>query len=619
VADGGAALRRCWRAARELAEDACAFYFLPEPTDRLSCDWFALSSPARAPPRYAFNGTWLGTEELDEQFYYCHQPQGERSGATERSAPSFLTDYLKFGNAHDETYSCDLPSLMKQEEPVMYDLYLVDEGNTGSGVRASQGGGEGGLRNYPGLFPVPVRNLNLREGSVQVNKNSRSSEEADDQFTRRFFLWDKQTAQETAGQPATVLRYASKITLKIKLQKDAAAKIYPPLLEIEYTERPTEAFTVAGSGMATAALQFRVEYTMDTSAFWYSMTALWTVCCVLCFGVWMLRVSNYQRRYNNNLPFDFSFMCRMAVFLARSFTDIFFWLVFAVCTYWFVFFKMQASVYLCLPPFNPEFGDLNEYYAFKSCLYVFFFFQLLHVCEILYTQCTADVFLIDWEKENGELRDQESRKSVKLPISVWRTLFAANEWNELQTTRKTNVSATLLLLAFLLRGCSLEYLGVARPNISDLSKGEFNLIIRFWNTTFWWLLISYGQRLLTLIHVRVLKRSEPAITTFIDVCTVAKISVLVMDEKYHGYYLHCNLKYPQADCNMQQMTETLHHESQGSVPERGLHVWDSRFEKDVQVQSTPRTAHRTPHTAHRTPHTAHRTPHTAYRALISDL
>jgi hypothetical protein len=43
------------------------------------------------------------------------------------------------------------------------------------------------------------------------------------------------------------------------------------------------------------------------------------------------------------------------------------------------------------PPFNPEFGDLNEYYAFKSCLYVFFFFQLLHVCEILYIQSRTSI------------------------------------------------------------------------------------------------------------------------------------------------------------------------------------------------------------------------------------
>jgi hypothetical protein len=26
---------------------------------------------------------------------------------------------------------------------------------------------------------------------------------------------------------------------------------------------------------------------------------------------------------------------------------------------------------------------------------------------------------------------------------------------------------------------------------------------------------------------------------FIDFCTIAKISVIVLDEQYHGYYLHC--------------------------------------------------------------------------------
>ena len=34
---------------------------------------------------------------------------------------------------------------------------------------------------------------------------------------------------------------------------------------------------------------------------------------------------------------------------------------------------------------------------------------------------------------------------------------------------------------------------------------------------------------------------------FIDLCTIAKVSVLILDAPYHGYYLHCDSPYPHAD------------------------------------------------------------------------
>lgn len=31
---------------------------------------------------------------------------------------------------------------------------------------------------------------------------------------------------------------------------------------------------------------------------------------------------------------------------------------------------------------------------------------------------------------------------------------------------------------------------------------------------------------------------------FVDLATMAKVSVLILDEKYHGWYLHCRSPYP---------------------------------------------------------------------------
>ena len=45
-------------------------------------------------------------------------------------------------------------------------------------------------------------------------------------------------------------------------------------------------------------------------------------------------------------------------------------------------------------------------------------------------------------------------------VSCWRTLFVANEWNELQVFRKINLSIQIVLVLFLLKFINLEALAL---------------------------------------------------------------------------------------------------------------------------------------------------------------
>lgn len=60
-----------------------------------------------------------------------------------------------------------------------------------------------------------------------------------------------------------------------------------------------------------------------------------------------------------------------------------------------------------------------------------------------------DIFLIDWERPratggvNTEIQQQ--------PVSIWRTYFVANEWNEIQTKRKTSLLLQMLLTLMILK------------------------------------------------------------------------------------------------------------------------------------------------------------------------
>jgi len=54
-------------------------------------------------------------------------------------------------------------------------------------------------------------------------------------------------------------------------------------------------------------------------------------------------------------------------------------------------------------------------------------------------QVSVDIFLIDWERPSGNvvsLNTTKKEAGKETQVSVWRTYFIANEWSEIQTTRR---------------------------------------------------------------------------------------------------------------------------------------------------------------------------------------
>merc|ERR1711988_1493841 len=56
---------------------------------------------------------------------------------------------------------------------------------------------------------------------------------------------------------------------------------------------------------------------------------------------------------------------------------------------------------------------------------------------------------------------------------------------------------------------------------------------------------------------------------FVDLCSIAKISVLIIDEKYHGYLLYCDAHGQHADTSMLDLTSKLLEETSGATVDRG--------------------------------------------------
>ena len=78
--------------------------------------------------------------------------------------------------------------------------------------------------------------------------------------------------------------------------------------------------------------------------------------------------------------------------------------------------------------------------------------------DIFLAQTSHDVFFIDWEQprggggakedEEGRGRD-EAADAGAMPISVWRTIFVANEWAKLQDARMVSTEISLFTLLFI--------------------------------------------------------------------------------------------------------------------------------------------------------------------------
>ena len=78
------------------------------------------------------------------------------------------------------------------------------------------------------------------------------------------------------------------------------------------------------------------------------------------------------------------------------------------------------------------------------------------MCILLYRQTHVDIFFVDWEKPR-------MGNDGPHPISVWRRLFVANEWNERSNLRISSLTASLLLTLMALVG--FGYLYAAKPEV----------------------------------------------------------------------------------------------------------------------------------------------------------
>jgi meckelin len=355
---------------------------------------------------------------------------------------SRTTEWLFFGTNDKESFSCALDTLLTKEQ-MFYELFIhgKDESYT----------------------PVPVRITNIaRTTSAKVNVKYPTVPlcESADVLTRRFFLYDVVsgvTSVNSANQPVTtVIRYASYISLEASLVTNKFARIYAPVLTITYEEvKPAN-----WPANPADRIDFNMAYTMTMDEFFVNFRTFFIIIMVFTGLLFALRYRNWQIRNARVVTsaalttdlggFNMSTIIEMCLYASSTWVLVFFPVTACIAWYAFTFFKIQSAPSVLLPPERDVYSPDSPYYLFVVNIHVMAFFQLFNVLVLVYRQCRADLFFVDWEPL--PTKQPTASGASKGSVSVWRTILVANEWTELQTVRKTDIRFTLFFLGFVLLG-----------------------------------------------------------------------------------------------------------------------------------------------------------------------
>eukprot|EP01028_Stygiella_incarcerata_P007522 TRINITY_DN3121_c0_g1_i1.p1 TRINITY_DN3121_c0_g1~~TRINITY_DN3121_c0_g1_i1.p1 ORF type:complete len:976 (+),score=158.64 TRINITY_DN3121_c0_g1_i1:108-3035(+) len=390
-------------------------------------------------------------------------------------------------------------------------------------------------------------------------------------YVNRFFMYDNIAGKTAASSTPEIIRFAETVELRYLVQSEDYSKIYAPLLTIKYTDMkssglsaPTENFnnvTTLTKKSGTTEVTFTSVFTMDWADFLLRLTVSVIVLGLLALGIWVFRMFVFARLRQNS-TIDVEFLINAFLTLISILSDAFFMLIWLMALFIFLFYKFQPTITVLLP----EEGDRT---LFLVLMIICLSGKFLYMIIILWYQSHYDIFFVDWEKSRGRLLSKKpDKKGQMAPVSVWRTLFVCNEWNEIQTVRWTDLEFTLLVLFLLWHGFGLIYLAKPQPGTEDLEMGDTDPLLRFALTTTTWIAFAVFQ--IVSKKAFIYRFLSHPIGDFVDLCSIANVSVLILQEPTHGFYIHGRSAHSHADATMMELRNNLAKEEEGLVSTRGM-------------------------------------------------
>ena len=488
--------------------------------------------------RYAMNGTFLGYTELKSQLSVCpmsfHDVQNQnRFGTiTVNNCELFLQDLLRAERS------------LANEANIFYELYLQDDNGNFVDV------------------PVLVRNYRLRDGS-RPNLGTEISDSW--KLVRRFLIYDTISGLDQAGsypqadQEPRYVRWASSVQIKVAMDASAPEQIFRPYVIVDYREK--EASLIEESTKVAAS--FQMEYFSDYTSLLTWVAIIFTILNLLALVLTAFKFRYYTQRnprsvLKEDAPGCYAF--KIIYYLVDTWSELMFWLLFFTSATIFIAYKAQMNAHLLLPEPGP--ASDHVYRAFNAVFATTLACKLLKVLMRIGEQARIDLYLVDFE---GAGRDLEH-------VNAWRYLFVANELAELQTgMRYVEPETAFIWFTFFWVGLGWQHLAQADPELSELENPilDYNAFLKFFMVSV--LFLAIGAVQVFLHNLSAIFNGGSDLNQFVDLCTLANISVVMLDEHSHGYYIHAKCPWGSSDIPLDWLQKELQKEAANKLAStRGL-------------------------------------------------
>ncbi|KAJ8686793.1 hypothetical protein QAD02_022587 [Eretmocerus hayati] len=159
------------------------------------------------------------------------------------------------------------------------------------------------------------------------------------------------------------------------------------------------------------------------------------------------------------------------------------------------------------------------------------------------------------------------------PVSIWRTYFVANEWFKIQAKRRVNIVIQICLTIFILEIVGLKHWAQTSPELKpdeseSYSVNEKNFTLRFGVGALIYVTCYCIQ---WIISVTIYERYvQNRLQHFVDLCSVANISVFIFAYDYYAHYIHGRSVHGYADTDLETLTSDLKKEENNLCAHRGL-------------------------------------------------
>jgi meckelin len=455
--------------------------------------------------------------------------------------------------------------------------------------------------NGTNMIPIPVKILNYKpSGFLNGPEINRVGNENEHRIQRRFFLYETVSSKPSIEQDSAYIRYAKSISINFELLEDKTrGEIYPPIITIDYDS----AKRIDSENYAN--LEFKIEYKMSLSNFFIGFFVTLGVLGFMGILWTLIRIWNWSRR-SARFAADIVTFFKFFIFLFGFLSNALLLTLVGSSIYWLIFYKAQQYAFL-VPP-TPE-----QEKIFSILLIVAFALKFIDIIHLIFEQSSYDIFLIDWERPNnfvgkerkllknnnilqrlGKAKDENdliiSENNEKNLVSCWRTLFVCNEWNELQTYRKTNTAFQLIMVLFFLKVIDLEQFSTRdltskynlKKNLNDY-EAPFSMLLRIGIASSMYIGIGLFQWLFyTLFYSKCI---EDKLGQFVDFCSISNISMFIMTHTQFGYYIHGRSPLGFADTSLQKMIESLAKEAEDLTAKRGLEPNTNHQSFSISVSS----------------------------------